>query len=149
MHFDPVLIWFLAGLALILSEFALPGVILVFFGLGAWLTAATTWLGVTGGLTAQLLTFAFSSVLFLVVLRRRFRTRFFGYVGDAQSPENNLDDMTGQEVIVTSDIPAGGIGEVEFKGAPWSGRSEAHLTAGTPAVIVGVEGITLVVRARD
>ena len=34
MHFDPVLIWFLAGLALILSEFMLPGFILVFFGIG-------------------------------------------------------------------------------------------------------------------
>jgi len=149
MHFDPVLIWFLAGLALVLSEFLIPGVILVFFGIGAWLTAITTWLGLTAGWTAQLLVFAISSVLLLVLLRRRFRTRFFGYVGENQDPADNLDDLSGQEVIVISEIQPGTIGQVEYKGAHWRARSESLLTADTPAVIVSVEGVTLLVRPRD
>ena len=49
MDFNPVLIWFLIGLALVLSEFMLPGIILVFFGLGAWAVCLTTWMGLTGG----------------------------------------------------------------------------------------------------
>ncbi len=149
MHFDPVLIWFLAGLALIISEFVLPGVILVFFGMGAWIAAATTWMGLTPTWTAQLLTFAVSSVILLVALRRWFRTRFFGYVEDDQSPEENLDDLAGHEVRVTSDILPGKAGQVEYKGAAWSARSETALTAGTPAVIVSTEGIILTVRPRD
>ncbi len=149
MHFDPVLIWFVAGLALILSEFVLPGVILVFFGMGAWVAAGTTWLGVTPTWTAQLLTFAISSVVMLVGLRRWFRTRFFGYVEGDQSPEDNLDDLAGQEVTVSADILPGETGQVEYKGAAWSARSETAMTAGTPAVIVRTEGITLVVRPRD
>lgn len=32
---SPAQIWFLVGLVLVLAEFALPGVILVFIGLGA------------------------------------------------------------------------------------------------------------------
>lgn len=43
---SPVLIWFFTGLALVLLEFVVPGVVLVFFGLAdiagwllrAWLT---------------------------------------------------------------------------------------------------------------
>ena len=149
MHFDPVLIWFLAGLALILSEFMLPGFILVFFGIGAWLTAIATWLGLTPGWTSQLLTFAISSVLLLIPLRRWFRARFFGYVGGDQDPEVNLDDLAGHDVIVPSDIQPGGVGQVEYKGAAWQARSESALAAGTAAVITRSDGITLVVRARD
>ena len=149
MHFDPVLIWFLAGLALIIFEFALPGVILLFFGVGAWIAAVTTWLGLTPSWTPQLLTFAVSSVVLLVGLRRWFRTRFFGYVEDDQSPKVNLDDLAGHEVSVTSDILPGETGQVQYKGAAWSARSDSTLTAGTAAVIVSAEGIILTVRPRD
>ena len=56
-------IWFLAGLVLVLAEFATPGVILVFIGLGAWVAALTTWLGWTEALGAQMGVFAVSSTL--------------------------------------------------------------------------------------
>jgi len=149
MHFDPVLVWFLVGLALILSEFMLPGFILVFFGVGAWVVAVTTWLGMTSGWTSQLLTFAISSVVLLITLRRWFRARFFGYIGDDQNPEVNLDDLAGQEVVVTADIQPGEIGNVEYKGATWQARSDTALSAGARAAIIRAEGITLIVRPRD
>ncbi|MCB1182058.1 NfeD family protein [bacterium] len=149
MSFSPELIWFVAGLALILSEFMLPGIILVFFGAGAWLTALTSWLGLTPGWTSQMLTFAVSSVVLLVILRRRFRTRFFGYVGADQDPAANLDDLAGHEVVVRGAIPAGGSGEVEYKGANWKARSADALVDGQTAVIVRTDGITLMVRPQD
>jgi len=147
MTFSPILIWFLIGLALILSEFMLPGVILVFFGLGAWITTLTIWLGLTAGWGSQLLTFAISSVLLLVVLRRWFRARLFGYVGDDQSPEQNIDDMAGQKVTVMVDVePGQNTGKVEYKGAAWSARSDEFIAAGSRAVIVAADGITLKIR---
>ena len=149
MNFDPVLLWFLAGLALILSEFVLPGVILLFFGIGAWLTAVTCWMDITPGWTAQLLTFAVSSVLPLVLLRKWFRVRFFGYVADDQDPEDNIDDLAGNIVTAKTDIQPGETGQVEYKGAVWSARSETALAAGSQAVIVMADGITLVIRPCD
>ena len=68
MDFNPVLIWFLVGLALILSEFMVPGVILVFFGMGAWITAIGAWVGFAPDTSSQLLIFAISSVILLVLL---------------------------------------------------------------------------------
>ena len=47
MKFNATLIWFLLGLVLIILEFAVPDGILVFFGIVAWLAAATTYLGLT------------------------------------------------------------------------------------------------------
>ena len=145
MEFNPVLIWFLAGLALIIFEFALPGIILVFFGIGAWITSLTTWVGLTPGWSSQLLTFSVSSVLMLVFLRRWFRAKFFGHLSAGQDPRDNLDEFRGQLVTVTKDIDPAGGGKVEYKGADWSARCSTPLPAGSRAVIESVDGITLVV----
>jgi membrane protein implicated in regulation of membrane protease activity len=144
MNIDPLLVWFLIGLVLVLSEFMLPGIILVFFGLGAWITCLTTWAGLTDGLAGQLLVFAVSSILLLVLLRRWFRARFLGHKAGEQDPFANLDDFTGETVTVIEDVSAAG-GRVEFKGAAWSARSASEIPAGTRATVVAVEGITLVV----
>jgi len=147
MTFNPLLIWFLIGLALILSEFMLPGIILIFFGLGAWIVALTSWMGLTGGWTSQLLVFAVSSVLLLVLLRRWFRTRFFGFLGDEQNLASNIDEFAGQVVTVTEDIdPVTHTGKVEFKGAGWSASCETPVAKGQKVVVESVEGITLKVR---
>jgi membrane protein implicated in regulation of membrane protease activity len=148
MNVSPVLIWFLAGLVLVLLEFPLPGVILVFFGLGAWVTALTTALGLTPGLTAQLLTFGVSSLLLLVALRRWFRTRLHGHESGGQDPVENIDTPAGDLVTVTAAIvPGSEEGRVEYKGAAWRARSGESISAGRRAVIVETDGITLVVKS--
>jgi membrane protein implicated in regulation of membrane protease activity len=150
MNFDPILIWFLIGLALVMSEFMLPGVILVFFGAGCWVTALTTWLGLTGSWTSQLLVFALSSVVMLLLLRRWFRARLSGYLGADHDPEANLDDLAGQAVTVTTAIaPGSDAGRVLYKGAEWSARSTTDIPAGSRAVITAADGITLVVRPEQ
>ncbi len=146
MTFNPQLIWFLIGLGLILSEFLAPGIILVFFGLGAWTAAATSLIGLTPGWTSQLLVFAISSVLYLVLLRKWFQNKFIGFEGDPQNPKTNLDDFSGQIVSVTVSIdPANDDGRVEFKGAEWTARSPEPIAAGLRARVVGVDSITLLV----
>lgn len=146
MSFNPLLIWFLIGLALVLSEFMVPGVILVFFGMGAWTAAVTSWLGLTTGWTAQLLVFAISSVIYLVLLRRWFQARFMGFEGDRQNPRDNIDEFQGQLVTVTEEInPGTGSGKVEFKGALWSARSESLISTQQRARVIGVDSITLLV----
>ena len=144
MEFSPVLIWFLVGLALIILEFFLPGIILVFFGVGAWIASLTTWLGVTEGQASQLLVFAVSSVVLLIVLRRRVRGRFLGHASADQNPNVDLDEFSGKPVTVTVDIAAGHPGgRVEFKGAGWAAAAEEDIPAGEQAVITRIEGLTL------
>jgi len=150
MSINPILIWFLAGLVLLLLEFAAPGVIIVFFGLGAWIAAVTTWLGLTDSLTSQLLTAGASSVVLLVVLRRWLRTRLTGHVSDDQDPARNIDGPAGALVAVTTDIaPGSDAGRVEFKGAAWRARSDEAIPAGGRAVVVETDGITLIVKPEQ
>ena len=147
---DPALIWFVIGLGLVLLEFAAPGVVVIFIGLGAWVTAAMVKLGLAEGIGAQMGWFGGSSLLLLLGLRRWFKAWFVGF-STSRDTRTDLDDFTGQEVVVIAAIPHGGRGLVEFRGANWSARSHGSgetLAVGDRAVIDSVDGLCLVVRPR-
>jgi membrane protein implicated in regulation of membrane protease activity len=144
---NPALLWFLLGLALIFLEFVVPGVILVFFGIGAWAAALTSYIGLTASLQSQLLVFGATSVLLLVVLRKWIKGKFYGHVGDVQDQTKNIDEFNGQTVVVLQDvIPNKTGGAVEFKGARWRAVSDEPIKNGEMAIITGVDGIILQVR---
>jgi len=147
MLFEPYMIWFIVGLVLILSEFALPGIILIFIGLGAWLAAFTAWMEWTPTLASQMTVFTVGSLILLLGLRRFFTEWFMGLSknGDARDAE---EEFAGKEVKVVSTIAGGRNGKVEFKGASWNARSDDSLQAGCIAIIISREGLTLTVRPR-
>lgn len=144
---DPITLWFIAGALLILAEFMVPGVVIVFFGVGALITSLTTWLGLTESLTSQTFMFGTSSVVLLFSLRHLVRSWF---VGNSDDENGDLDDdFTGREALVTRDIPGPGIdGRIEIKGSEWKARAESTIPAGTTVIIDGRQGLTLHVRNR-
>ena len=147
MSLDPALIWFLVGVGLALLEFAAPGVILIFFGAGAWVVAITTWIGLTPSLQSQLLLFAIVSAVLLVALRRWISGKFAGHVTGVQDPEVNLDEFTEKRVEVLEDVvPGRSDGKVEFKGATWSARSDETIRKGETAVIERIDGLALIIK---
>lgn len=148
MSLDAKSIWLLVGVALVLSEFAAPGVILVFFGSGALLTAITTWAGLTPGIGSQAAVFAVSSLVLLFGLRRYVKTWF---VGDSETIAAECDDdFTGREARVITALPGqGGDGMVEIKGANWKARSQLAIPAGAIAIIERRDGLTFHVRPRN
>lgn len=147
MNAEPYVLWFLAGLVLVLLEFAAPGVIIVFIGLGAWAASLTTWLGWTTTMASQMTVFAVASLVFLFGLRNLFKGWFMGLSksGDARETDEEFLD---KEVRVVSAITEGRTGKVEFKGANWNARSTLALNPGDMAVIVSRDGLLLTVRPR-
>ena len=147
MPLDPQTLWLLAGVLLILAEFFAPGVIIVFFGIGAVATAFTTWAGWTTGIGSQSAVFALVSVCSLFGLRRYIRRWF---VGDSTDVNGGSDeDFVGREARVVADLPGrGGDGQVEIKGARWKARSEQPIPAGATVIIERREGLTFHVHPR-
>ena len=149
---DPWIIWFGIGLALIIGELFLPGVILVFLGLAAWIVAALCGIGLLSSLAAQLVAFALASLamtgfLRRVVMLRLQRTEGLALPGSSSS--DHADEFTGKEVLLLSDFSKpGAVGKVEFKGAEWKARAEEALEINDPAEIAAVDGITLIIRRR-
>jgi inner membrane protein len=70
------LLWFVVGLVLMLAELGLNRFVIVFFGIGAWITAICVALGIANAFIVQLLIFLPSSVVSLLALRKPMIRRF-------------------------------------------------------------------------
>jgi membrane protein implicated in regulation of membrane protease activity len=131
------MVWFLIGLALIVSEFAAPGLVIIFFGLGAW-AAALAVLAIDMHLFFQIVIFLVVSIASLLVLRKRF------VAVNAKTPDLT-DEFIGKTAEVEKEIAKGAYGKVKFKGALWKAETESDqvLEKGAFVKIVGYESITL------
>lgn len=140
---DPVTIWFLIGLVCVIAEFALPGVIIVFFGAGAWFTALVTWL-IPIGVSFQVALFSVSSILALVTLRKRL------FPAPKEEGES-LDEFVGKTAEVVESVSPEQPGKVRLKGALWQAETqgESVLEPGRRVRVTGRESITLFVRSIE
>ncbi len=140
------IIWFFIGLAFLLLEFLMPGLIVLFFGFGAWITAICT-LIFELGLNAQLVVFIGTSILSLIFLRKYFKRIFVGK--DEKAIDEVLEEFVGKTVIAESDFGKGRKGKVTFKGSIWGALSETDIKKGDQLKIIGKESIVLKVEALD
>lgn len=141
------LYWFLLGLVLLVAELVLPGFVIVFFGIGAWITALCIFLGITTTINAQLLVFIGSSLVTLVLFRKRGERYFTGRVSRKLDDVAALDDVKGERAVVIEDIlPANMSGRVEFHGTSWKATADREIKTGTPVEIVARENLTLRVK---
>jgi len=139
---DPAVIWFLVGLGLLLLELVLPGLVILFFGAGAWVTALVCAL-VDINLNWQIFIFLLASLLGLVLLRKYLKRRFF----DRKSEEvaDQLEEFIGREAEALDDFKDGA-GKVEFRGTHWSAVSEGEVKKGQKVTITSKESLTLKVK---
>jgi membrane protein implicated in regulation of membrane protease activity len=145
-YLKPELIWFLVGLLLLLLEFAAPGLIVFFFGLGACIVAVVCLLtDIT--LNTQLIIFIVSSFLFLLILRKWLKGVFLGHTTSKQDLTEDLEDFLGQRAVVKEKIVPKAGGKVEFHGTNWVAQADQEIPEGTVVEIIGKENITLKVKA--
>ncbi len=137
-------LWVLFGIGLLVVEMATPGgLFAVFFGVGAICTAIAAAAGLSA--TVQWLLFTAVSLVLLATLRRSLQQRLLN------RPAAPIDSLVGEEVVLLGDVPAGGEGKAELRGAPWSARvtTGIALRAGQRCRVERVDGLTLWVRAED
>jgi membrane protein implicated in regulation of membrane protease activity len=146
-HFlEPELIWFLVGLVLLFIEMVVPGLIIAFFAFGGWVVALVC-LFRPLTLNQQLALFIMTSALSLVLARSWLKGMFSGYVTSKQDANADLNDFTGQRVVVTEKITVKLPGKVEFRGVPWLAVAEQEIPAGAVVEIVAKDNLTLKVKA--
>ena len=141
----PELIWFIIGLVLFLLELVLPGFVIFFFGVGAWITALLC-LVANPGVNLQAIVFAVTSVLSLLALRKMIQKRFF-YAKEGLS-ESVEDEFSGKEAVALTDFMPGKNGKVEFKGTTWKAESESEIREGQIVVIKEKENFKLIVEPK-
>jgi membrane protein implicated in regulation of membrane protease activity len=142
----PQLVWFAIGVILILLEFMVPGVILVFFGIGAILTAALSWFGILPGPTWQLIFFCVSSLGLLFGLRKYFSKFFKGDVA-GEDGYSESREYAGEKARVTTAIsPNSPDGRIQFEGTEWKAVSSRYIPEGEIVEIVEKKNITFTVK---
>jgi membrane protein implicated in regulation of membrane protease activity len=141
----PEIFWFVAGLVLFLLELIIPGFVIIFFGVGAWITAIVCLIG-NPGINIQIIIFALTSILSLVGLRRLIQNKFF-YSREAGSADVD-DEFTGKEAVAKTDIIPGKLGRVEFKGTVWKADSKSDIKEGQLVIILEKDNFTLLVEPK-
>jgi membrane protein implicated in regulation of membrane protease activity len=131
-------LWIIAGLAMVVLEMVVPGLIIIWFGIGA----------VVAGLVALLIpnpyvqfgVFAVVSGV-LVVFSQRIARRI-----TKPEPEpvgaNRMSDAVG---LVIADIAPPATGRVKVMGEEWRAESAGPIAAGTRVKVREVSGTRLVV----
>jgi inner membrane protein len=141
----PELLWFLIGLILFLLELVVPGFIIFFFGVGAWVTALICLIA-TPGTNLQIIIFAVTSVLSLIALRRIIQKKFFYSKGNNSDAVE--DEFTGKEGVAIADFGKAQKGKVEFKGTRWNAESESDIKEGQAVIIIKKESLVLKVEPK-
>ena len=139
-------LWLSSGIFLIAVEFLVPGLVMVFVGLGALTVALGMHLGHVDGVLEQFITFFISSIIYLLTLR----FLVLRFVPSATRKENIDEDeeVMGSIVEIVADIKPGEFGRVEHSGSTWQARAEGNQTIlkGEQVKIIGRDNITWIVQ---
>lgn len=132
------LAWFIIALTGFILEMVQPGIYLIFFAIGAFITGlfATAITSVP----AQLMGFALFSAASIILLRSLVYGRRFDGIG------TNTDRLMGKTALVTIRIPRGMHGFVKVGSEIWMATADEEIQKGETVEIVSLSGATLTVR---
>lgn len=119
----------------------MPGLVLIFFGVGAWVTALVC-LVFDIEINTQLFIFLGSSLLSLALLRKALKKR---YMNTKEADGDIEDEYIGQTAVALNSFAAGQAGKVSFKGSSWHAESNEAVTEGQQLKITGYKSIKLFV----
>lgn len=137
LTFSSWLVWFLAGIVIMLAELAVPGFVIIFFGLGCWGAAAVAFFA-PDAYSAQVGVFLIVSVAALITLRK-VAIRIFVGRSEGSETEDSGNVPVGTRITIDQDMEAGRIGRVRFRGTMWDAVPEDRIPAGSEAEITGVD----------
>jgi membrane protein implicated in regulation of membrane protease activity len=140
---SPVLAWFLLGILLFALELALPGMIVFFFGVGAWCAALAVFL-LPLSLAGQLLVFLVTSLVALVLLRATVKKVFLGGKLEVDAMEQTIPAGATGEVI--EDIVPPAAGKIKYGGSFWRATADRPIPRGTVVAIVEKNNLSIRVR---
>jgi membrane protein implicated in regulation of membrane protease activity len=146
------LFWFVLGFIFMILEVATPGIVFVFFGVGAWLVVLLSFL-LPLNTTFQVIIFIVTSVLSLFLFRKNLTQILHGR--SKKAPTDSLSEpmiaknYLGQVVEVIKAISPDKPGLVELNGTNWTAQSRESFEIGQRVRVVELIGLTVWVEKLD
>ena len=139
-------VWLVAMIVLLVVEASVPGLVSIWFALGAFAAMVSSLLNAP--LWLQCLWFALVSIASLW-LTRPFVKRFV----NSRTTPTNLDMVLGETCLVIEDIDnVQGTGAVSVGGKEWTARMENNADTarkGEKVTALRIEGVKLIVKNED
>ena len=131
------LIWFLIGVGFLIAEFIMSTFIMFFFAIGAVVVSIVTAF-YDLSINSQIILFALSSVISLVLLRNYMKNIFKGDESKGKDKYfDNSIDSNKNIAIVSKTIQPNNFGEIKYKGTFYKAQSESSIDEGKKVNIVG------------
>ena len=129
--------WIIAGLALVIAEFAVSGLVVIFFGIAALLVGCLKFLGLVDDTAWELTLFAMTSLLLLVFVRRVINDKLMGTERQRQGEEDSAG-LVGARATVAEAFSNG-------VGTRWQAQCAHPLHPGDMVRITQHDGLWLTV----
>jgi len=145
-HLTNYLAWLIGGSILVLLEFFVPGLVVIFLGGGALATSALLFLGYIRDPWLAIGCFTLSSILMLATLRKMV-LRFYPSVSEKVETDEEVLIVGKRAEVISPLTDHDYSGRVKYSGTTWPARSEAgEIPAGCTVVITGQDNINLTCR---
>ncbi len=141
---SPSLIWFIIGFVLLILEFVVPGLILVFFGGAAWLLALIL-LFADLSLNWQIFLFLVFSFTSVSLLRKYIRKK------SRPVQDYSLEtDILGKTARAETSMAPNTTGRVYLNGTSWMAINQGNqdIAAQQEVIVKGIRSITLLVERK-
>ncbi|MEW9906248.1 MAG: NfeD family protein [Candidatus Symbiodolus clandestinus] len=144
--FYPPHFWFILGCLLLSAESLGAAGYLFWLGLSAWMVVLISWLLPTLGWFGLWSCFSLCSLV----------TVLLWYYGQQRSQHQSMpsglnqpqQQLVGYRAILSSDL-SNGIGRLQIGDSSWRVQADHDLPAGTPVVVIAIEGNTLRLQAVE
>ncbi|MCB6201502.1 NfeD family protein [Extibacter muris] len=138
--------WLVLFVILLIVEILTMGLTTIWFAGGALIAFVAGVLGF--GTIVQMIVFVVVSVILLIVTRP-IAVKYF----NKERQKTNAESLIGQQALVLEDIDTlQSKGRVEINGQEWSAKTDepdGRIEKNTVVVIDGIQGVKLIVRARE
>ena len=138
-------IWFAVGIIFLVFELIFPGLIMLFFAIGAWVVFLLSFL-FNLSINSQLAIFIIASLLSLFLMRSYLKKFFGGHITAQNTDDVLQDDFIGQKASVEEDILPPASGKVSFRGTTWAAEADEKIEKGGTVEIIGKRSIKLKVK---
>ena len=140
--YDAAVIWFILGFILFLLDFTVPGLILFFFAVGAWIVALLTFF-FDISINIQLVIFLGTSIITILLFRKSLKKIMWS----RKNATEIEDEFIGKTGKAETFIGPGQNGKVDFKGTTWDAKSDDIIETGENVTVIGNESILLIVKS--
>jgi membrane protein implicated in regulation of membrane protease activity len=140
----PFFYWLISGFTMVVMEFFIPGIFIIFLGLGAIFTGMILFF-VPIGFGFQILIWVISSSIIILSASQFIKNLFPSTQSYSESA--NRDDYIGKEVVVVEKVePNSMTGRVHLQGTEWKATSLSHvLEVGDKARVYDRDNLTLII----